>query len=254
MNETQHGTTQSVLLEGETLFILDLIPFQPEFDTLRRRVRLKEDSPYLAELHTLYQEARAIARPKAMIRLAWIEAKHDDSVIVDGVHLKSRVLRVNLEHAQRIFAYAATCGMELHRMEAQLDDMLQRYWLDVLKEMALGEALQTLDAFITQRFRPTRTATMAPGSLADWPISQQRALFNILGAPEAAIGIQLTESYLMIPNKSVSGIRFPTEESFESCQLCPREGCPNRRAPYEPGLYESRYARGDTPTPLGSTL
>jgi predicted transcriptional regulator len=54
--------------------------------------------------------------------------------------------------------------------------------------------------------------------------------------------VRLTESFLMLPTKTVSGIFFPTEATFESCQLCPREECPNRRAPYEQALYESHYA------------
>jgi len=45
----------------------------------------------------------------------------------------------------------------------------------------------------------------------------------------------------MVPVKSVSGILFPTEESFASCQLCPREVCPGRRAPYDPDLYDAKY-------------
>lgn len=40
----------------------------------------------------------------------------------------------------------------------------------------------------------------------------------------------------MVPVKSVSGIFFPTEIKFESCQLCPREVCISRRAPYTPLL------------------
>jgi hypothetical protein len=39
----------------------------------------------------------------------------------------------------------------------------------------------------------------------------------------------------------VSGILFPTEETFASCQLCPREDCPNRRAPYDAELFERKY-------------
>ena len=46
----------------------------------------------------------------------------------------------------------------------------------------------------------------------------------------------LTDTFLMVPIKSVSGIFFPTEVSFESCQLCPRENCIGRRAPYDPAL------------------
>jgi hypothetical protein len=55
------------------------------------------------------------------------------------------------------------------------------------------------------------------------------------------VGVRLTDSCLMMPTKSVSGIRFPTETSFESCQLCPRDDCPGRRAPYDSGLYDRRY-------------
>jgi len=44
----------------------------------------------------------------------------------------------------------------------------------------------------------------------------------------------LTESFLMMPRKSSSGIFFPTETPFFACQLCPREGCPARKAAYDP--------------------
>jgi hypothetical protein len=84
---------------------------------------------------------------------------------------------------------------------------------------------------------------MAPGSLVDWPLAQQRPLFQLLGNAEVAVGVHLTESCLMVPNKSISGLRFPTETSFESCQLCPRPDCPNRRARYDAELFERKYRR-----------
>jgi hypothetical protein len=37
----------------------------------------------------------------------------------------------------------------------------------------------------------------------------------------------------VLPRKSVSGIYFPTEVSFFSCQLCPRERCEGRKARYD---------------------
>jgi hypothetical protein len=77
---------------------------------------------------------------------------------------------------------------------------------------------------------------MNPGSLESWPITQQKELFSILGNVEDLIGVKLTERYTMIPVKSVSGICFPTEIKFESCQLCPREKCIGRRAAFNPEL------------------
>ena len=82
---------------------------------------------------------------------------------------------------------------------------------------------------------------MTPGSLEDWPISEQRPLFEILGDIQDAIGVQLKDSLMMSPVQSVSGIIFPTEATFESCQLCPRENCPGRRAAYDKNLYEKKY-------------
>ena len=82
---------------------------------------------------------------------------------------------------------------------------------------------------------------MSPGSLESWPISQQVPLFELLGEAVAASGVQLTDSMLMIPTKSVSGIIFQTDDTFESCMLCQKDNCPNQRAPYNESLNEHKY-------------
>ncbi len=240
---TQTESTETI----ETAYVLDEIAFDPSFDALMKRLRIKEGSRQIPELREIFEVARAIARPKAMYKLVFIDEKTDESVTIDvrgshgGVVLSSRVLRVNLEAAHRLFAYVATCGGELQAWGDNLDDMLHQYWADAIKEMALAAAIQALTHHLSTCYDLGRTATMSPGSLADWPIREQRPLFKILGDPQVAIGVTLTESFLMIPNKTVSGVRFPTEERFESCQLCPRESCPGRRAAYEPDLFERKY-------------
>ncbi len=221
--------------------LLDSIEFRPDVACLLDRLRVPAGSRYEEQLSGLAGEAQGVARPKALCRIAYIEAKGDDHVIVDGHTLTSRVLRVNLEKAQRVFAYVATCGVELEEWSRSIGDVLRRYWADTIKEMALRAAVRALNEELEDRFRPGRTSSMSPGSLEDWPLEEQAVLFSILGNPEGAIGVRLSESLVMVPTKSVSGIRFPTEESFESCQLCPREGCPGRRAAYAPGLYQRKY-------------
>ena len=225
----------------ETTYVLDEVAFEPSFTALMKRLRIKEGSRHIPELTGIFEAAKPIARPKAMYKLAFVDEKGPEHVTVDGVVLSSRVLRVNLEAAHRLFAYVATCGMELQAWGDSLDDMLHQYWVDAIKEMALAAAIQALNHHLTTCYDLGRTATMAPGSLPDWPIREQRPLFAILGDPHAAIGVTLTDSFLMIPNKTVSGVRFPTEERFESCQLCPRESCPGRRAAYEPDLFDRKY-------------
>jgi hypothetical protein len=223
------------------IFILDEIPYQPNLSALIKRLRVKVG--HANALTQLVTEAEAIAKPKAMYKLAFIEEKNKDTVIIDGITFTSRVLRVNLDVAHRVFGYIATCGQELNTWQQSLDDMLFSYWADAIKEDALRAAIQYLSKHLTECYELGRTSTMAPGSLQDWPIREQKPLFSLLGNPEAAIGVQLTDSYLMIPNKSVSGIRFPTEGNFQSCQLCPRENCPGRRAEYDETLYDRKYKR-----------
>jgi hypothetical protein len=227
--------------EAEAPFVLDNLTFEPEIAPLKKRLRIRDGSTAEAELAALLPTAVEIAKPKALYRLVYIDKKAPEQVTIDGVTLRSRVLRVNLEAAYQAIVYVATCGVELHEWGESMDDMVHRYWADIIKEMALRDAMQALNKHLATCYKLGKTAVMSPGSLADWPIREQRPLFKILGDPTAAIGVTLTDSFLMIPNKSVSGIRFPTEASFESCQLCPREGCPGRRAAHEPDLYERKY-------------
>jgi hypothetical protein len=224
--------------------ILDNISFQPKLDSLMKAFHIKEGSSFATKLEDITADAQAVARPKAVYKVAFIESKGDDYVVIDGITLTSRVLRVNLEQLHRIFPYVATCGTEMDEWSSPIDDMLESYWADKIKEMALGSARQALSEHLQDRFRPGRMSRMNPGSLPDWPLQEQRKLFALLGDPKDAIGVELTESLIMVPLKSVSGISFPAEADFASCQLCPREDCPGRRAPYDATLYDRKYRSG----------
>lgn len=221
--------------------ILDAIPFEPDVPALQKRLHVRPGSSSAAELERLLADARTLAHPRALYRMAFISNRGGDWVEIEGVRFDSRVLRVNVGAAQRVFAELATCGPELQEWAEGMDDMMARFWAEAIKEAALFCAVRALEADLEQRYRPGKTSYMSPGSLADWPIEQQRVLFALFENRQEAIGVRLTDSMLMVPTKTVSRVCFPTEASFASCQLCPREGCPNRRAPYEPELFASHY-------------
>jgi hypothetical protein len=225
--------------------ILDDISLQLDRPALRKRLRVKDGSSYADVFEKLANDAQTLGRPKAMYTVALVDEKGDDFVVIDDVRFKSRVLRVNLDGVHRVFAYVATCGTELMEWAESLDDVLHRFWADAINETALRIASQYLDTHLVERYRPGKTSRMNPGSLGDWPLREQRALFKLLGDPEQAIGVRLLKSCLMVPNKSVSGIQFPTEQGFVNCQLCPREDCVGRRAPYDPHLYHEKYTPAD---------
>jgi hypothetical protein len=224
------------------LAALDEIRFEIDADSLGNELRVDLGGPdVLASFEKLVAEAVAVARPKTVYKLVSFDKAGDDAVIVDGRMLTSRVLTRHLGDVYRIFPFVATCGVELAEWARSKNDMMERFWTDAILDHALTCAEKCLEGHLQRLYGLEKTGVMTPGSLQDWPIEEQRPLFDILGDVEATIGVHLKESLMMDPVQSVSGIIFPTDEDFEECSFCPREECPKRRAAYEESLYETRY-------------
>ncbi|MGD1975086.1 MAG: vitamin B12 dependent-methionine synthase activation domain-containing protein, partial [Desulfobacterales bacterium] len=115
-------------------------------------------------------------------------------------------------------------------------DLIENYYLDCIGNLALTLVQKQLKKHLQSKFALEKLSFMAPGSLSDWPIEEQEPLFGLLGDVEASIGVRLTRNLLMMPAKSISGLYFPTEVSFYSCQLCPRKRCESRKAKYNEAL------------------
>lgn len=218
--------------------ILDRIPVEISVEEILTRLHLEGNSKYFDEVKDIVNLAQPIMRPKALYDVKYIELIDKDKVDIGGVRFNSRVLRVNLENVGKVFPYVATSGMEVEEIEIPENDLMGKFILDTVKEIGLRTASKYLYDHIINKYKIDEMSSMNPGSLEDWPISEQIPLFSLLGDVKKLIGVSLTSSFLMIPIKSVSGIYFPTETSFASCQLCPREKCPNRKAKYDPELKE----------------
>jgi hypothetical protein len=209
------------------IFSLAEIEFEPE--SVAKRLRVSDERL----LQRLMDSAKAAIAPKAAYQLSYLNNKSDDGVVVDGVHFSSRVLRRNLDEVGRVFPFVLTIGKALEDLVDATGDMLNKYLLDEIGNIALREVRGRFEKHLRATFALEKISFMAPGSLGDWPIEQQKPLFSLLDGVESAIGVSLTSSFLMLPRKSVSGIYFPSEVSFFSCQLCPRERCDGRKARYD---------------------
>jgi len=223
--------------------VLDNIPVALDQPAVLRQLRLRKRSMSVEKtVQELLELVRPIARPKAVYEVAYVDSKSEDSVRIGGVEFTSRVLSINLDKVERAFPYVATCGTELDQIGVPSSDLLRYYCLDAMKVMILRTTRSYLKDYLTQTYALGQISAMSPGRLEDWPLTQQEPLFSILGDVEKLIGVRLTDAFLMLPLKSLSGIYFPTEVTFESCQLCPRAVCSGRRAPYDPCLVD-KYAK-----------
>ncbi|HNQ35125.1 MAG TPA: vitamin B12 dependent-methionine synthase activation domain-containing protein [bacterium] len=225
------------------LFRLEAIPFRIAAARAAEKLNIAGDGEDFESLERLIAEAEAAGAPRAAYRVSYLDERHDEEVIIDRQRFRSRVLSVNLEKAHRVFPYVVTCGPELEDWSKRQSDPLFAYFADYIKQAALAASRKFAFGYIKETYRLSKFSTMAPGSLADWPIQEQRPLFDLLGPVRETTGVVLTESFLMLPTKSVSGILFPTGSSFASCMLCPREHCVGRSAPYDEKLYAEKYRK-----------
>ncbi len=192
------------------------------------------DPEDIACARELIRAAESVADPKAILRLSLLTDRDDAHIWVDGVQLDCTTLAENFRGRYRVFPYVCTCGTELEDWSRTLTDPLHLFWADQIKLFYLGVVQNHLFQYVRREFLPTgHLSHINPGSLKQWPLTQQRILFSLVGDVTGEIGVTLTESCLMVPSKSTSGILFESETAYENCSLCPLVNCPGRRAPYE---------------------
>jgi len=222
--------------------VLDNIPIKWDLGEVGKQLRLKEGSS--SQARELVEVAEPLIKAKAVYEVSYIDQRGEKTVEVNGVMFSSRVLRVNLERIERVFPFVITIGKALEDRASSSRDLLRQFYLEALGDMALRSSRRYVEGYLKRHFGLGQLSRMSPGSLEDWPVTEQKPLFSLLGNVKDLIGVTLTENMLMIPRKSISGVFFPTEVKFFSCQLCPRKGCPARKAPYDEMLRE-KYGLDD---------
>lgn len=139
-------------------------------------------------------------------------------------------IKRNLRGCDRAILFAATAGVETERQRrrAELSSMAQAVVLDAIGSAAiecfcdwLGECWRgEYPGFVLRpRFSP---------GYGDLPLETQKALLSTLDAGRKA-GISLSESLLMLPQKSVSAIvglgKTGCEARHGDCSLCEKQDC-----------------------------
>ena len=217
-----------------SLEILSPISVQVDLHFVRKRAHVpeKEEERLLA----LIASAHSAMTARAIYKVSYVDSRGEDFVVIDGVHFKSKVLRRHFDKVERAFPYVVTLGAGWEELEAASGDVLEKYYLDQIGNAAVVQAREHLKNTLAKRYGLERLSCLGPGQLPDWPLQEQKPLFSLLGDVKGALGVTLSESLMMIPRKSLSGVYFPTETTFFACQLCPREECPSRRAKYDEKL------------------
>ena len=139
-----------------------------------------------------------------------ILANPDKSLTVNNIHfnIQNTVFR-QLKKTESVAVFVCTAGGEIGRRsrEAMMDgDPLKGYILDVVGSVIVDVAAdlmqETLAKSVLQSGQKI-TNRYSPG-YCGWSVGEQHKLFQLI--PDNFCGIRLTQSSLMDPVKSVSGI------------------------------------------------
>lgn len=216
-----------------------ILDIQQKFNTVAMKNKLRITEQDDIELFdSMIKTVLEIANPKIIFKESYITERHDNAVTIDGQLFECTLMKNNLSEVNRVFPFTVTCGRELYNWARKIDDIFVQYWADHIMEVVLRNAVAVLYDTIKTQYGVSKLSSMNPGSLEGWPIEQQIPLFKLMENKQVEIGVELTESYLMVPQKTVSGILFKSKSGYTNCKLCEMVNCPSRSAQYEPGLRE----------------
>ena len=221
------------------------IPVELNETVLQDRLKLRERLRSSKDFQWAVEQARNLIHPRGIVGIAHVSSKNETTLKIDTEIFTSKILRVNLDSCDEVYPFLVTIGQELENLAAQQTSLTKKFFLEIIGDFSLTNAMWYIESKIKENNSLKRISSMSPGSLENWGIKQQIPLFKLFNKEAEQLGVNLTPSMLMKPRKSLSGIAFQTTKSFISCQLCPRDRCPGRRAKYSP----EKFAEYDLPIP-----
>ena len=155
--------------------------------------------------------------------------------IENSITLESKVIARLLEQCERVAIFILTIGNHLEEMVAYLAEnglVLQATVLDAIGSGAAEQLAVSVEDMIREiaHVKGLNISRRFSPGYCDWDVAQQDMIFQALNGNPA--GVNLTDEYLMLPNKSISGIigiGNSNIENYNPCKVCLKQDCPGRR-------------------------
>ena len=210
--------------------VLD-IPVDLSAEEFAAFCRIKTDSSAFEMLQDQYPLIQRYGASKAIIRWAAVDSVFGDETTIEGVTFHSRVVADKLRDTPRVFLSVVTAGNGLENSGEFDDDP----FLNTYNGALLFRASRYVVAYMKDKFGFDGSSMLNPGSLPDWPIRNNFALFDIIGNV-GEIGVSLNEAGYIKPWNSGSHIHF-SGDGYQNCSLCKKLDCIGRRAKFDRSEY-----------------
>jgi hypothetical protein len=199
------------------------------------------DKPASEKLHETARRMRErcldLVKPRSAYSLYETVEADGDAVRIGGAEFRGKILSTVLDGSVMAAVCVCTVGRDIDDEVERLNSGGNAVSALVLDTMGIVALMRVRISFLNELYereaRPrgfSTTPPYGPGQCG-WEIGEQRELFTLVDADSA--GIRLTESCLMIPKKSVSGIvgLGPKGKVFNNipCDVCDRADCRGRK-------------------------
>ena len=144
-----------------------------------------------------------VAVPKSIYRVFECNVTQDE-VCIDGIVFKSRRLAENMAGCKRVAVIGATLGIEVDKKirVASATDVALAMALQAAAADRIEDVCNELEETIKKEYNAELRQRYSPGYF-DLDISQQKDFFKLMPL-QKRIGLTLTDTYEMVPTKSVT--------------------------------------------------
>ena len=183
--------------------------------------------PHLLKPRLVYTVAEAAAIEKGQVRLN------------SGLVLESAKLAWSLKKAHKLVFFVATVGKAI---DQQIENLMEAgsladaYVMDALGSAAIEWVADRFQDTMEEKYGDQGLVSglrFSPG-YCDWPLMEQKKVFTVLETEK--VGVQLGETCLMNPRKSVSAVfglypnhAGPQSREMNPCRRCAKKDCLARR-------------------------
>lgn len=227
---------QNTVMQHQICTLSDLnINIQEVYLTMGYRDNIPDDS-FLCMINSVYTEIEQLCKPQYVYGIYDGHVENKISVkIGDETFTTGKIITSYLVGTDRFCVFATTAGHEYDAYKKEVrqsGDLLKEFIADsigsVVAEACVGKIIEVLLTKIPQE---ELTYPYSPG-YCGWKLTEQRKLFALL--PDNPCEITLTDSCLMMPIKSVSGImgigKGIVRKAY-SCSICENKNCYKRKKP-----------------------
>ena len=192
------------------------------------------------QVHKLKEKTHRIIKPRVHYKKHKIQTVSSGVIQLDGnLRLKSPKLARTMRGGKDIVCFIGTIGRGI---EKEINKLMRKkrlseaYVLDAMGSVMVENLVDQFQSRLRQHHKD-RNKTVGPRfspGYCDWPVTEQKKLFQLM--EPRSVGVELTDSCLMKPRKSISGVFgvFPVDEgqklsNYNPCWDCQKLDCTARR-------------------------